>query len=114
MNADPRGAAGGGAADEARAGFAALDHLATMVAVARADGHCVFANAAFESVLGLSRRSVLRGTLFDWFCDPHAVADTVRAVARNDYSTSRFDALLRRPGQSEPLPVHVIVSDEDA
>ena len=113
MNADPRGAAGGGAADEARAGFAALDHLATMVAVARADGHCVFANAAFESVLGLSRRSVLRGTLFDWFCDPHAVADTVRAVARNDYSTSRFDALLRRPGQSEPLPVHVIVSQTD-
>ena len=113
MNADPRGAAGGGAADEARAGFAALDHLATMVAVARADGHCVFANAAFESVLGLSRRNVLRGRIYDWFTEPDAVAATVAAVARNDYATSRFEALLRRPGPGEPLPVHVIVNQID-
>ena len=90
--------------------FAALDHLATMVAVVQADGHCLFANAAFESVLGLSRRSVLRGLLYDWFVDPVAVADTVAAVARNDYSTSRFEGLLRRPGPGDPLPVHVIVN----
>ncbi|MBK6865047.1 MAG: PAS domain-containing sensor histidine kinase [Ideonella sp.] len=81
-----------------------------MVAVVQADGHCLFANAAFESVLGLSRRSVLRGLLYDWFVDPVAVADTVAAVARNDYSTSRFEGLLRRPGPGDPLPVHVIVN----
>ena len=90
--------------------YAALDHLATMVAVVQADGHCLFANAAFESVLGLSRRSVLRGLLYDWFVDPAAVADTVAAVSRNDYSTSRFEGLLRRPGPGDPLPVHVIVN----
>ncbi|MEO8122578.1 MAG: nitrogen regulation protein NR(II) [Burkholderiales bacterium] len=93
--------------------LAALDHLATMVAVVQADGRCVFANAAFESVLGLSRRSVLHSSLFAWFVDAHAISDTVAAVARNDYSTSRFDGLLRRPGHAEPLPVYVIVSQTD-
>jgi two-component system, NtrC family, nitrogen regulation sensor histidine kinase GlnL len=93
--------------------YAALDHLATMVAVVEADGRCLFANAAFESVLGLSRRNVLRGLLFDWFVDPVAVVATVEAVARNDYSTSRLEGLLRRPGHGEPLPVHVIVNQMD-
>ena len=93
--------------------YAAFDHLATMVAVVQADGRCAFANAAFESGLGLSRRSVLRGVLFDWFVDGRAVADTVAAVARNDFSTSRFEGLLRRPGHAEALPVHVIVNQID-
>jgi two-component system nitrogen regulation sensor histidine kinase GlnL len=95
--------------------FQAFDHLATMVAVVHREGHCLFANAAFEHVLGLSRRSVLRGSLFDWFVDVTVVRDTVAAVARNDFATSRFEALLRRPASvhSEPLPVHVIVNQMD-
>ena len=93
--------------------YAALDHLATMVAVVQADGRCLFANAAFESVLGLSRRSVLRGLLFDWFVDVRAVSETVAAVARNDFATSRFEGLLKRPGHGDALPVHVIVNQMD-
>ena len=102
-----------GPADSPAPSYAALDHLATMVAIVQADGRCLFANAAFESVLGLSRRSVLRGSLFDWFVDARGVSDTVAAVARNDFSTSRFAALLRRPGHGEALPVHVIVNQMD-
>ena len=96
--------------------YAAFDHLATMVAVVGDDGECVFANASFENVLGLSRRSVQRGSLFDWFVDSQRLRDTVAAVARNDFSTSRLEALLRRPGalHSEPLPVHVIVNQMDS
>ena len=92
--------------------YTALDHLATMVAVVHPDGRCLFANAAFEHVLGLSRRSVLRGSLFDWFVDSQQLRDTVAAVVRNDYSTSRLDALLKRPSapHGEPLPVHAIVN----
>ncbi len=95
--------------------YAAFDHLATMVAVVGDDGQCVFANASFENVLGLSRRSVQRGSLFEWFIDPQRLRDTVAAVARNEYSTSRLEALLRRPGalHGEPLPVHVIVNQMD-
>jgi len=102
-----------GTADDPAQPYAALDHLATMVAVVQADGRCVFVNAAFESVLGLSRRSVLRGSLFEWFVDARAVSETVAAVARNDFSTSRIEGLLRRPGHGEALPVHVIVNQMD-
>ena len=61
-----------------------------MVAVVRDGGSCLFANAAFENVLGLPRRSVLRGSLFDWFIDASTMRDTVAAVIRNDFSTSRW------------------------
>ena len=92
--------------------YAALDFLATMVAVINPDGRCLFANAAFENVLGLARRSVQNGCLFDWFVEPQAARDTVAAVVRNDFSTSRFEGLLRRPASAhaEALPVHVIVN----
>ena len=92
--------------------YAAFDHLATMVAVIGADGRCVFANASFENVLGQSRRSVLRGSVFDWFVDDQLVRETVAAVARNEFSTSRLEAQLRRPGSTpgDPLLVHVIVN----
>ena len=99
----------------AAASYAAFDHLATLVAIVAEDGRCVFANAAFENVLGLSRRAVQRGLMFDWFVDPQRLRDTVAAVSRNDYSTSRLDALLRRSGalHGEPLPVQVIVNQMD-
>ncbi|MBT9491058.1 MAG: PAS domain-containing sensor histidine kinase [Paucibacter sp.] len=96
-------------------GFEAFDMLATMVAVVRPDGECLFANAAFENVMRLSRRAVERSNLYDWFVDAGRLSDTVTGVARNAYSSSRFDALLRRSNQPQelPLPVHVIVSQMD-
>jgi len=98
--------------DNAAASYAAFDHLATLVAVVQPDGHCVFANAAFGDVLGWSSRSRLRELLYDWFVDAQPVRDTVAAVLRNDFSSSRFDALLRRPvlTNADTLPVHVIVN----
>ncbi len=83
-----------------------------MTAVISADGRFVFANAAFENVLGLSRASVLRGSLFDWFVEPQRLRDTVAAVMRNDFAVSRLEALLRRPSAThgETVPVHVIVN----
>jgi two-component system nitrogen regulation sensor histidine kinase GlnL len=96
--------------------YAAFDHLATMVAVMSPQGACVFANAAFEDVLGLSRRSVQRGQVYDWFVDAGPLRETVAAVVRNEFSTGRLEAQLRRPGPAhgEPLPVHVIVNQMEA
>jgi len=96
--------------------YAAFDHLATMVAVVAEDGRCVFANASFEDVLGLSRRAAQRGTVFEWFVDPRRLSSTLAAVYRNEYSTGRLTALLRRPGaiSGEPLPVQVIVNQMEA
>ncbi|MBA3591259.1 nitrogen regulation protein NR(II) [Methylibium sp.] len=93
-------------------GHDAFDLLATMVAVVHRDGRCLFANAAFENVMGLSRRHVRRRDWFDWFVEPELLRETVAAVARNEFSTSRLDAHLKRPvaAHAEPLLVHVIVN----
>ncbi len=96
--------------------FDTFDMLATMVAVVQPDGECLFANAAFENVMRLSRRAVQRSNLFDWFADASRLSDTVSGVARNAYSSSRFEALLRcgsSRAHEELLPVHVIVSQMD-
>ena len=54
------------------AAHAALDLLATMVAIVTPAGECEFANSSFENVLGLSRRSMSKTPFFDWFVDPAA------------------------------------------
>jgi two-component system, NtrC family, nitrogen regulation sensor histidine kinase GlnL len=99
--------------------YAAFDHLATLVAVVQPHGQCVFANAAFESVLGLPRASVQRSSLFDWVVDGHIpnhpLREALGAVASNTYATGRLEAALRRPGiqtntHAENLPVHIIVT----
>ena len=94
-------------------GLEAFDHLATMVAIIEPEGACLFANAAFEEVLGLSRRSVMHESIFDWFVDATLLREVVAAVARNEYATSRLQSELRRHlhvTSGDPLPVQVIVT----
>ncbi|MES2714709.1 MAG: nitrogen regulation protein NR(II) [Pseudomonadota bacterium] len=95
--------------------YDAFDMLATMVAVVQADGRLLFVNAMFENVAGLSRRSLMRTRLGDWFADPHLLAETLAAVARNEIATGRFDGVMKRAPVSahEQLPVHVIVTQID-
>ncbi len=94
--------------------FEAFDQLATMVAIVQPDGHCGFANSALENLMGLSRRALQRGSVFDWLADATPLRETVALVAANQVATSRFDALMRRhPLGSPELPVHVIVSQMD-
>ena len=97
------------------AAHSALDLLATMVAIVTPEGECEFANSSFETVLGLSRRNMSRGLVFDWFVDAQMLRDTVAAVSNNAFSTSRLEALLKRPSAShgEALPVHVTVNQID-
>ena len=95
-------------------GFEAFDHLATMVAVAQPDGHCLLANSTLENVMGLSRRTLLRGNVVDWLVDPAPLREALRLVSDNEVASGRFDALMRRsPMGSGELPVHVIVSQMD-
>jgi two-component system nitrogen regulation sensor histidine kinase GlnL len=94
------------------AGFDAFDQLATMVALADPEGHCLFANSALENTVGVSRRALQRGSVLEWLAEPAQLADTLGLVARNEIATSRFDAAMRRVGGSD-LPVHVIVSQTD-
>jgi len=96
-------------------GFDPFDQLATMVALVAPDGHCLQANSALENVVGLSRRTLRRGSILDWVADPGQLRDTLQLVARNAVASSRFDAHMKRTaaGNGE-LPVHVIVSQTEA
>ncbi|MDO9278494.1 MAG: nitrogen regulation protein NR(II) [Polaromonas sp.] len=97
-------------------GLDAFDYLATMVAVVDPQGQCLFANAAFEEVLGLSRRSLLRESIFDWFVDPILLKGVVLDVANNEFATSRLQAELKRHthiATGDPLPIQVIVTRLD-
>jgi two-component system, NtrC family, nitrogen regulation sensor histidine kinase GlnL len=97
--------------------YEAFDLLATLVALARPDGTVLFVNAGFEAVAGVSRRALVRTSLFDRFTDPAALQETLLAVARNDMSTGRLQATLRCGGGAQSqgdLPVQVIVTQVDA
>ena len=94
--------------------FEAFDQLATMVALVRADGGCLLANATLENTAGLSRRALQRGNVLDWLADPAQLRETLQAVAGNHVTTSRFDAQMKRQGAGGgELPVHVIVCQTD-
>jgi two-component system nitrogen regulation sensor histidine kinase GlnL len=95
--------------------YAAFDVLATLVAVVEPDGRCLFANSELEAVVGISRRTLTRGSVYDWFAEPAALSEAIAAVSRNEFSARRFDGASRRaplPSKST-LPVHVIVSQHD-
>jgi two-component system nitrogen regulation sensor histidine kinase GlnL len=95
-------------------GFEPFDQLASMVAVVAPDGRCLLANSALENAVGVSRRTLQRGSLLDWLADPAQLRETLWLVARNQVATSRFDAHMKRmPVGSAELPVHVIVSQTE-
>ena len=95
--------------------YTAFDHLATLVAVVEADGKCVFANSVLEAVVGVARRKLTRGSIYDWFRESAALSEAIAAVSRNEFSARRFDGSLKRSAVSSgaTLPVHVIVSQHD-
>jgi two-component system nitrogen regulation sensor histidine kinase GlnL len=95
--------------------FDAFDQLATMVAIAGSDGHCLLANSTLENAVAVSRRALLRGNVLDWFIDPLPMRETLSALQRNEVTSGRFEAQLKRAplGSSEPLLVRVSASQMD-
>ena len=96
--------------------LAALDLLATLVAVVSPEGRVLHANASFENLLGVPRRAMLATLLADWLVDPAPMQETLAAVVANRIATGRFEAVLKHPGGAAPelLPVHVIVNQTDS
>jgi two-component system, NtrC family, nitrogen regulation sensor histidine kinase GlnL len=96
-------------------GYEAYDQLATMVAIARSDGHCLLANSTLENAVAVSRRALLRGNVLDWFIDPLPMRETLQALQRNEVTSGRFEAQLKRAplGSADPLLVRVSVSQMD-
>jgi two-component system nitrogen regulation sensor histidine kinase GlnL len=92
--------------------FAAFDLLATLVAVVGRDGVVLFANAALEDVLGLSRRLLRGACLPDNLTEPAHLLSALSGVGGNEFATLRYDAWVKRLNR-EPLPVHVIVAQTE-
>jgi two-component system nitrogen regulation sensor histidine kinase GlnL len=93
----------------------AFDLLATMVAIVRPSGECLYVNAKLEDTMGASRRTLMRGNLLEWLTEPDTLRSTLAATAANVVATGRFDGHLRRTalGGTETLPVHVIVTQTE-
>ena len=92
--------------------FQSLDLLATLVAVVDAQGQVLFANAALEDALGMSRR-IITGTHFpDCFTEPHLLKNALAGASGNEFAALRYDARLKRLAH-DVLPVHVVVAQTD-
>ena len=92
--------------------YLAYDTLATLVAVVDLRSQVVFANAALEDALGISRRVIEGGLLIDYFVDARALVAGLQGVASNDFATLRYDALLKKNG-ADHIPVHVIIAQTE-
>jgi two-component system, NtrC family, nitrogen regulation sensor histidine kinase GlnL len=104
---------------EAPGAWDAFDLLATLVAIVSPDGRVLHANASFENLLGVPRRTMLGTLLADWVADPAPLQETLASVSANRIATGRFESVLKRPPGSnvatpELLPVHVIVNQTDS
>lgn len=94
------------------ADYRSFDFLATLVAVVRVDGSVIFANAALEDAMGISRRTI-EGTPFaDFFTEPDVLRRALEGAAGNAFAALRYEAWVKRPNH-DPFPVHVIVTQTD-
>jgi two-component system nitrogen regulation sensor histidine kinase GlnL len=93
--------------------FQSFDLLATLVAVLRGDGTVLFANAALEDALGVSRRSIVGASALPLFAEPNVLRTALAGARGNEYAALRYDARLLRQ-QAEPMPVHVVLAQTDA
>ncbi|MGE4236129.1 MAG: nitrogen regulation protein NR(II) [Hydrogenophaga sp.] len=96
----------------ATARFQALDLLATLVAVVDPDGRVLYANAALEDALGMSRRSITGSMLQDCFTEPALLENALQGASGNQFAALRYDAWLKRLNH-DTLPVHVVVAQTD-
>ncbi len=72
----------------------------------------LFANAALEDALGISRRTIEGAPLAPNFTEPHLLDNALQGAGGNEFAALRYDAWLRRPAH-DPILVHVIVTQTD-
>ncbi|MES2880247.1 MAG: nitrogen regulation protein NR(II) [Pseudomonadota bacterium] len=92
--------------------YQSFDLLATLVAVVRTDGAVLFANAALEDALGISRRSIIGSCLSHSFTEPTHLQNALQGAGGNEFAALRYDAWLKRLNY-DSLPVHVIVTQTE-
>lgn len=89
--------------------LAALDLLATLVAVIDDGGAIRYANHALEDALGLSRRNLRGVSLADWLTEPALLQNALQGMRGHEYAVIRYDTHLKRLLR-DPLPVHLVLA----
>ena len=82
------------------------------MAVVQNNGAVLFANAALEDALGISRRSIVGSYLPASFTEPTQLKTALKGAGSNEFAALRYDAWLKRFAH-DPLPVHVIVTQTE-
>ena len=93
----------------AESAYHVFDSLCTLIAVLELDGSVLFANAALENALGLSRRMLEGSGFAEHFVDPALLHKAMDGARVQDYAALRFEASLHRQAK-EAIPMQVIVS----
>jgi len=73
--------------------------LATLVAVVDPQGQVLYANAALEDALGMSRRSINGAHMQDCFTDAVLLDNALQGARGNEFAALRYDAF---PAPPEP------------
>ena len=89
--------------------FAALDFLSTLVVVVDEQGAVVFANAALETAMGMSRRMLEGEEFAGYLSGPSLLRTGLSSADGQGYAAMSFDTGLHR-SLHEPLFVHVTVT----
>lgn len=76
------------------------------------NGEVLFANAALEDALGISRRTIVGSHFPDSFTEPVHLQNALLGAGSNEFAAFRYDAWLKRLAH-EVLPVHAIVTQTD-
>ncbi len=82
------------------------------MAVVDASGGVLYANAALEDALGMSRRSITGALLQACFTEPALLENALQGASGNQFAALRYDAWLKRLNH-DALPVHVVVAQTD-
>src|SRR5438874_2191055 len=70
--------------------FQSLDLLATLVAVVARDGSVLFANAALEDALGISRKSIEGSSLPHHLSEPQSLQNALEGAGSNEFAALRY------------------------
>ncbi len=102
-----------GSAAQLPSEYPGLEWLASMIALVDADGRIGYANSALETGLGVSRRQIAGQDLGSWLDCAPLWRQALDQVSSNEFSSKRFDCLLRLRDAREAMPVQVIVARTD-
>ena len=93
--------------------YPGLEWLASMAALVDAEGLIHFANPALENGVGVSRRLLQQQNLGLWFDCPTLWSESLLQVRSNEFSSKRFDCMMRLRDLRDMVQVQVIVARTD-